>query len=80
MKLIVCGRLRDFLVSSKSGDYGSKGVLFVVEVLPQVHHLILELNNPFLVELLILQPHLLLHQQDGVEALIVLVVIVEFVG
>jgi hypothetical protein len=51
-----------------------------VEVLPQIHDFVLELDHSLLVELLVLRSHLLLHQKKGVDGLILLVVLLYLVG
>jgi hypothetical protein len=79
-EFFVEGGLGQLLVFAQTGHHRAEGVLLVVQVLTQVDHLVLELDHPFVVKLLVLQSHLSLHEEDGVDTLVVLVVGPEFLS
>jgi hypothetical protein len=69
------GGLTQILILLEAHDDRCKGLLLVVQVLPEVYHLIFELYHSLLIELLIRKSHLLLHQQRCVDVLVLVVVL-----
>lgn len=74
MQFIVHGWLRKILILLEPLHNRSKGLLLIMQVLPQIHNLVLKLAHPFMVELFVLQSHLLLHQQSSIDVHVLVVV------
>ena len=51
-----------------------------MQIFPQIHHLVLEFDHPFIVEALIFKPHLFLHQEDSIDGLVLLIVGLQLFG
>ena len=73
-KLLVELGLCEVLVFPEPGHDRAEGVFLIVQILPQIDHFVFELDHALVVELLVLQTHLPLHQQHGVYALVLFIV------
>lgn len=78
IQLILHSWLPQVFIHLESQDNRTEGVFLVMQVLSQIDDLILELNNSFLEELFVLEPHLLLHQQDSIDILVFVIILLYF--
>ena len=51
-----------------------------MEIFAKINHLVLELYHAFAVETFVFEAHLLFHEEDSIDGLVLLVVLLEFEG
>lgn len=60
-KLIIHGAFSQILILPQPGNDRTEGIFLVMQVLPEIDHLVLKFNHPFTIKPLVFKSHLFFH-------------------